>query len=184
MRLLFVAAVALAAISPAHSKGELIMCTGAEPAIAEGAAGAAKGAADVGAAAGTVGAANAVGAAGGDALGSLIAGNAGAWGVTVAPELAAGAGGAAAGSASSSGGSGSTLSQVATGASAANAGVGLLSAITAKRPTAPTLAAPILMPTPDDAATQRARNAMLSTMAQRRGRASTILSNPTDTLGN
>ena len=46
----------------------------------------------VGAAAGTLGTANAVGAAGGDALGSLIAGNAANWGI----DIAAGVGGAAA----------------------------------------------------------------------------------------
>lgn len=55
----------------------------------------------VGASAGSLATANAVGAAGGDAIGSLIASNAGAWGVTVAPEIAATGLTAAAGNAAS-----------------------------------------------------------------------------------
>ncbi len=58
------------------------------------------GAGATGAVAGSEAFANTVGAAGGDALGSLIASNAPAWGVSVAPEIAAlGAGAAGAGAA-------------------------------------------------------------------------------------
>lgn len=169
--------LALTALAPSYSKGDT-MCTGAEaPAAAS-----AKGAADVGATAGSLAAANVAGATGGDALGTLIAGNAANWGVSIAPELAAGAAGAAAGAASSGGGTGLTLSNVSAGASAANAGLGLLSAIKgSKVPAAPQLLPPTVMPTTDDLTVRRAKAAELNALARRRGRASTILSN--DTLG-
>lgn len=191
MRILFALAIALSVLSPTHSQGEQTMCTGAEPA----AAGAAKGAADVGmaaaagegfgASAASLAAANAAGAVGGDAIGTLLAGNAASWGIGIAPEVAAASApflaGASAGL-SAAGGGGLTASNVAAGASAANAGVGLLTAMKGqKTPAPPAMTAPIVMPTPDDQASQRARSAMLSKLSQRRGRTSTILSN--DTLG-
>jgi hypothetical protein len=151
-------------------------------------------AAEGGAAAGTMAAANAAGAAGGDALGTLIAGNAANWGVSVAPELMAAGAGLAAGSGVGGGATegatgtaagtkgGVSLSTLASGASVANAGMGLLTAMKGtKTPPPPSLLAPIVMPTADDLATQRARSAMIAKLSQRRGRTSTILSN--DTLG-
>ena len=179
----------------AQQKGDCIMCTGAEPA----AAGAAKGATEVAAASGLAG-----GAAGGTGLTlgtagatGLTAGAAGAAGFSPALAaagftageaaglgLASGVGSAisqTAGSASTAG-KGLTMADLSAGASAANAGLGLLSAMKGqKTPPAPSLLAPVVMPTNDDEATRRARKAMLATLSKRRGRTSTILSN--DTLG-
>lgn len=188
------AAVAIIiALAAFETKGETTMCTGAEAAPA---AEAAKGASEVGAAAAagegagatatSIAAANAAGAAGGDALGTLIAGNAGTWGVTVAPEVSAAAApylaGAAAGAAS--GGAGmSTFGKITAGASAVNAGTGVLQAMSARKgiPAAPALTQPTTMPTTDDLAARRARAALIQQFSARRGRSSTILSN--DTLG-
>lgn len=165
----------------AQHKGDCIMCTGAEPA----AAGSAKAAADVAAA--DVAAAGGTGLTLGTAGATgLTAGTAGATGFSPALAAAGFTAGEAAGAGLATG-IGSTLSkltssQVTAGASAANAGVGLLGAIKGqKTPPAPSLLAPITMPTSDDLATQRARKAMLATLSKRRGRTSTILSN--DTLG-
>ena len=177
------------------------MCTGAEPA----AAGAAKGATDIAAASGAAG-----GVAGGTGLTlgtagatGLTAGAAGAAGLSPALAtagftageaagmgLASGVGSAIAGSggsgatagASGTAGSGLTLSKLAAGASVANAGMGIMTALQGRNtPSAPSLTAPIVMPTADDLATQRARAAMIANLSKRRGRTSTILSS--DTLG-
>lgn len=177
------------ALTAGQTKGEATMCTGAEAAPA---AEAAKGATEVaaageaaGASATSIAAANAAGAAGGDALGTLIAGNAGTWGVAVAPEVSAAAAPYLAGAAAGAGaGAGmSTASKVMTGASAVNAGTGVLQAFSARRgiPAAPALTQPAVMPTTDDLASQRARASLVQQFAARRGRTSTILSN--DTLG-
>ena len=137
-------------------------------------------AAGAGAAAGSEAFASGVGAAGGDAMGSLIASNAGAWGVNVAPEIASLAMPAAAGAAGLS--TMFNAQNITAGAAAANAGLGIIGAAKgSKAPPAPTISPPPVMPVSDSEATQRARRSMLQTLSQQRGRSSTILSN--DTLG-
>lgn len=182
-----------------YQKGECIVCTGAEPAAATAAKTAGEVAAATGAAGGAAGGTGLTIGAGG--ITGLTAGAAGAAGLSPALAAAGFTAGQAAGAglaagvgaslASGAGGGGSaaawspTLTQVATGASIANAGMGLLTGMkgtkTPDTPRAPSLLAPIVMPAADDEAQRRARAAMTAKLQQRRGRASTILSN--DTLG-
>lgn len=181
--LLKVAAIGAAAYTGGASMGLWGAAEGA------GAVAGAAGAGAAGAGAAELGGMSVIDAATGAVASSTAAAQAG-----LAPAYltgAAAAGGAAGTLASAAGGSGTaapaaggsglTLSNVAAGTSIANAGMGILSALGAKKPAAPTLLAPITMPTADDLATQRARAAMIAKLSQQRGRTSTILSN--DSLG-
>lgn len=166
--------VALAVLLSTHSQGDQNMCTGAEPAAAKAVSDVAMAAAAEEAA---TGAAMTALASGAEALPAAIAASDAVYaGATMASAAAAsGTGGGTAGSTPS-------LSTLATGASAANAGLGILQALEGRNlPRTPKVAGPTIMPAPDDEATRRARAAKVSALSQRRGRASTILSN--DTLG-
>lgn len=63
--------------------------------------------------------------------------------------------------------------------------VQMISSMGKKAPSAPTIAAPTVMPAPDDEATKDAKRRSLAGQLQRKGRQSTILSDPvsSDLLG-